>query len=122
MTDAQLQSFLSEYNAVLSDLGERQKKEAKKPNRIDDVMSGMESGLILQGATANEDRLQEDVPETIALLAEAGIKMYMLTGDKQETAINIGFATQMLTNEFEQLLFTFEVRGGRWVAGGCGCG
>jgi phospholipid-transporting ATPase len=108
LSDNELQAFLAKYNDVLSDLMERQKKEAKKPNKIDDVMAEMESGLLLQGATANEDKLQEEVPETIALLAEAGIKIYMLTGDKQETAINIGFATQMLTNEFEQFLFTFE--------------
>lgn len=84
-------------------------KESKKPNKIDATMAEMESGLILQGATANEDQLQEAVPETIAKLSEAGIKIYMLTGDKQETAINIGFAAQMLTNEFKQLLFTSEV-------------
>jgi hypothetical protein len=44
------------------------------------VMAEMESNLLLQGATANEDRLQEDVPQTIALLAEAGIQFFMLTG------------------------------------------
>ncbi len=43
-------------------------------------MAEMESNLLLQGATANEDRLQEDVPQTIALLVEAGIQFFMLTG------------------------------------------
>ncbi len=80
LTREALESFVEEYNKVLGNLVERQKKEAKKPNLIDDVMAAMESDLKLQGATANEDKLQEDVPETIALLAEAGIKMYMLTG------------------------------------------
>ena len=36
----------------------------------------------LLGATAIEDRLQEGVPETIALLREAGLKIWVLTGDK----------------------------------------
>ena len=80
LTKDQVDVFLDEFNAVQADLVERQKKEAKKPNRIDDVMAAMESNLLLQGATANEDKLQEEVPETIALLSEAGIKFYMLTG------------------------------------------
>jgi P-type E1-E2 ATPase len=46
--------------------------------------------LTLLGATAIEDKLQEGVPETIANLAKADIKIWVLTGDKQETAINIG--------------------------------
>lgn len=46
--------------------------------------------LLLLGATAIEDRLQAGVPETIATLLKAEIKIWVLTGDKQETAINIG--------------------------------
>lgn len=42
------------------------------------------------GATAIEDRLQAGVPETIATLMKAEIKIWILTGDKQETALNIG--------------------------------
>ncbi len=48
LPEPELQDFLGRYNAVLSDLVERQKKEAKKPNKIDDIMSEMESGLVLQ--------------------------------------------------------------------------
>ncbi len=50
----------------------------------------------LPGATGIVDRLQEDVPETIEALQEAGIKVWVLTGDKQETAINIAFACKLL--------------------------
>lgn len=46
--------------------------------------------LMLLGATAIEDRLQAGVPETISTLMRADIKIWVLTGDKQETAINIG--------------------------------
>jgi P-type E1-E2 ATPase len=52
--------------------------------------------------------VQEEVPETIALLAQAGVKVIMLTGDKQETAVNIAFAARMLSNEFDTLLYTSE--------------
>ncbi len=42
------------------------------------------------GCTAVEDKLQDRVPETIRMLKECGIAFYMLTGDKRETAVNIG--------------------------------
>lgn len=102
------QEWNERYEAWLSNIEEKSKYDNKQPNKIDECMDEMEMGLLLQGATANEDKLQEDVPDTIARLAEAGIKIWMLTGDKQETAINIGFATQMLTTEMEMLMFTSE--------------
>ncbi|KAK7148779.1 hypothetical protein R3I93_012961 [Phoxinus phoxinus] len=56
----------------------------------------LETNLTLLGATGIVDRLQEEVPETIEALQEAGIKVWVLTGDKQETAINIAFACKLL--------------------------
>ena len=53
------------------------------------------------GATAIEDRLQEGVPGTIRDLARAGIKTWVLTGDKVETAINIGFSSRLLDPSME---------------------
>ena len=46
--------------------------------------------MLLVGASAIEDKLQDGVPNTIATLARANIKIWVLTGDKDETAINIG--------------------------------
>ncbi|XP_045155973.1 phospholipid-transporting ATPase IK [Echinops telfairi] len=59
----------------------------------------MEQNLQLLGATAIEDRLQDGVPETIKCLKDGNIKVWVLTGDKQETAVNIGFACQLLTED-----------------------
>ncbi len=59
----------------------------------------IERDLLLIGSTAIEDRLQDGVPETIAKLAQAGIKIWVLTGDKVETAINIGRSCNLLTPE-----------------------
>ncbi|XP_049910640.1 phospholipid-transporting ATPase IC [Epinephelus moara] len=56
----------------------------------------MERELQLLGVTAIEDRLQEGVPETIALLQQAGLKVWVLTGDKKETAVNIGYSCKLL--------------------------
>lgn len=51
------------------------------------------------GATGVEDRLQESVPDTIVALREAGIQVWVLTGDKPETAVNIGYACRLLEEE-----------------------
>jgi len=106
--EATLKPWLERYEAHLSDLNQKRLKDAKLPNKIDETAAEMERHLLFQGATANEDKLQEQVPETIALLAQAGIKIYMCTGDKQETAINIGFAARMLSNEFVRIIVTSE--------------
>ncbi|ELK19322.1 Putative phospholipid-transporting ATPase IK [Pteropus alecto] len=59
----------------------------------------MEQNLQLLGATAIEDRLQDGVPETIQCLKQGNIKVWVLTGDKQETAVNIGFACRLLSED-----------------------
>ena len=48
------------------------------------------------GATGIEDLLQESVPDTVVALREAGIQVWVLTGDKPETAVNIGYACRLL--------------------------
>ncbi|KAH6595449.1 hypothetical protein BASA61_003809 [Batrachochytrium salamandrivorans] len=64
----------------------------------------IEKDLILLGATAIEDRLQDDVPDTIHTLATAGIKIWVLTGDRQETAINIGYSCKLITEEMSLIV------------------
>ncbi|CAH2296591.1 phospholipid-transporting ATPase IC [Pelobates cultripes] len=66
---------------------------------LDKVYEEIETDLLLLGATAIEDKLQDDVPYTISKLAKADIKIWVLTGDKKETAENIGFACELLTDE-----------------------
>ncbi|KAM8793549.1 phospholipid-transporting ATPase IC-like [Eudromia elegans] len=66
---------------------------------LDKVYEEIEKNLILLGATAIEDKLQDGVPETINKLSKAGIKIWVLTGDKKETAENIGFSCELLTDE-----------------------
>jgi phospholipid-transporting ATPase len=58
----------------------------------------LENDITILGATAIEDKLQEHVPETISKIRQAGIKLWVLTGDKLETARNIGFSTKVLDN------------------------
>nr|GMD39989.1 phospholipid-transporting ATPase 1-like [Ipomoea batatas] len=64
----------------------------------------IECNLTLLGATAIEDKLQEGVPEAIESLRQAGIKVWVLTGDKQETAISIGLSCKLLTSDMHRII------------------
>lgn len=73
--------------------------DASSRNKALDLLNNeVETHLTLLGATAIEDKLQDGVPECITTLAEAGIKIWVLTGDKVETAINVGFLCGLLKN------------------------
>uniref|UniRef100_A0A8C9F2V7 Phospholipid-transporting ATPase n=1 Tax=Pavo cristatus TaxID=9049 RepID=A0A8C9F2V7_PAVCR len=77
----------------------RQEAEAAIDNRDELLMETaqhLETKLTLLGATGIEDRLQDGVPDTIAALREAGIQIWVLTGDKQETAVNIAYSCKLL--------------------------
>ncbi|KAF9962211.1 hypothetical protein BGZ72_009287 [Mortierella alpina] len=69
-----------------------------RQSMLEDLAEEMERDLQLLGATGIEDRLQEGVPETIRLIKRAGIKVWVLTGDKMETAISIGVSTGLLSH------------------------
>ena len=56
----------------------------------------IEHSYHIVGASAIEDKLQDMVPETISLLMSANIRVWVLTGDKQETAIEIGRSCSLL--------------------------
>uniref|UniRef100_A0A8C0Q9K3 Phospholipid-transporting ATPase n=2 Tax=Canis lupus familiaris TaxID=9615 RepID=A0A8C0Q9K3_CANLF len=68
----------------------------------------LETNLHLLGATGIEDRLQDGVPETIAKLRQAGLQIWVLTGDKQETAINIAYACKLLDHDEEVITLNAE--------------
>ena len=79
-----------------------------REDKLETISDAMERDLNLIGGTAIEDRLQDGVPDTIALLADAGIKLWVLTGDKVETAINIGFSCNLLSNEMDLIVFKVQ--------------
>lgn len=64
---------------------------------LDKVAEAIEQNLQLLGATAIEDKLQDGVPDAIHTLQQAGIKIWVLTGDRQETAINIGLSCRLIS-------------------------
>ncbi|KAL9108896.1 MAG: hypothetical protein Q9227_006427 [Pyrenula ochraceoflavens] len=79
-----------------------------RDQKLEEVSDRIEQELTLVGGTAIEDRLQDGVPDTIALLGDAGIKLWVLTGDKVETAINIGFSCNLLSNDMDLIVLKFE--------------
>ena len=78
--DAEYEAWAKRYHEATTALDDRE-------DRVEAVSDEIEHDLKLLGATAIEDRLQDGVPETIADLKEADIKIWVLTGDKLETAI-----------------------------------
>ncbi|XP_078180817.1 putative phospholipid-transporting ATPase 4 isoform X2 [Carex rostrata] len=76
---------------------------ADRDAQLERVAELMEKELILVGATAVEDKLQRGVPQCVDKLAQAGLKIWVLTGDKMETAINIGYACSLLRQGMKQI-------------------
>ncbi|KAG4972476.1 hypothetical protein JHK84_038555 [Glycine max] len=81
---------------------------SERDTMLEQVSDVMERELILVGATAVEDKLQKGVPQCIDKLAQAGLKIWVLTGDKMETAINIGFACSLLRQGMKQICITMN--------------
>ncbi|CAK9784350.1 unnamed protein product [Cutaneotrichosporon oleaginosum] len=87
----------AEYEAWASAYHEAEVALSDREQKMEDVMAQVETNLQLLGATAIEDKLQDGVPETIADLKRAGINIWVATGDKLETAVAIGYTTNLLT-------------------------
>ncbi|KAJ3030818.1 hypothetical protein HK097_005578, partial [Rhizophlyctis rosea] len=103
----------SEYTDFKKRYDEAATSNADRDAELDVVAESVERDLVLVGATAIEDKLQEGVPECIATLMDAGLKLWVLTGDKMETAINIGFSCNLLTRDMTLVV----VRGGEEEGG-----
>ncbi|EXK47997.1 hypothetical protein FOXG_00454 [Fusarium oxysporum f. sp. lycopersici 4287] len=88
ITEQEYQAWKKTWDEATTSLSDRQQ-------RIEDAGDMIEQSFDLVGATAIEDKLQKGVPETIERLRKANIKVWMLTGDKRETAINIAHSARI---------------------------
>uniref|UniRef100_A0A8C3L5L3 Phospholipid-transporting ATPase n=1 Tax=Chrysolophus pictus TaxID=9089 RepID=A0A8C3L5L3_CHRPC len=79
-----------------------------REDKLSEIYEEIEKDLMLLGATAIEDKLQDGVPQTIETLAKASIKIWVLTGDKQETAMNIGYSCNLL---YDDMADVFVIEG-----------
>ncbi|KAK2467632.1 hypothetical protein APHAL10511_000487 [Amanita phalloides] len=89
------------YDAATSALENRDEE-------IEKASAMVERDLVILGATALEDKLQEGVPEAIEMLHRAGIKLWILTGDKLQTAIEIGYSCNLLKSEMDVMILSAD--------------
>jgi phospholipid-translocating ATPase len=104
-----------EYVKVQGMINEAFSDIMNRKRRLADAYDEIESGLTLIGATAVEDKLQDQVAETLEFLREGGIKVWVLTGDKKETAVNISnscrhFNTDMIRMDLAGLKDLVQIR------------
>lgn len=97
LTDAEVEEWQCMYEDASTSLTDRSAKLCQTANLI-------ECNLNLLGATGIEDKLQDGVPGAIESLRQAGIKVWVLTGDKQETAISIGISCKLLTTDMQYII------------------
>ncbi|KAI1491977.1 P-type ATPase [Biscogniauxia mediterranea] len=88
ISEAEYNAWKTVYDGATTSLVNRQDK-------IEEAGEMIEQSFDLVGATAIEDKLQNGVPDTIDKLRRANIKIWMLTGDKRETAINIAHSARI---------------------------
>ncbi|XP_076877503.1 putative phospholipid-transporting ATPase IA isoform X2 [Brachyhypopomus gauderio] len=105
VSESLYQQWLEVYHRACTSLQNRALK-------MEESYELIEKNLQLLGATAIEDKLQDHVPETIETLVKADIKIWILTGDKQETAINIGHSCKLLTKNMGLLVINEETLDG----------
>ncbi|KAL0484376.1 phospholipid-transporting ATPase [Acrasis kona] len=91
LNDDQASEWLKEWRKAKVATQNKELKEEQAANKL-------ECDLELIGSTAIEDKLQEFVPETISFFMKAGLKMWMLTGDKRQTAKNIAKTTGLFND------------------------
>ncbi|KAI4876349.1 hypothetical protein NFI96_017814 [Prochilodus magdalenae] len=96
LDEAEFEVWRERHHEASTALDDREEK-------LDAIYEEIEKDLVLIGATAVEDKLQDGVPQTIEQLSKADIKIWVLTGDKQETAENIGYSCNMLREEMTEV-------------------
>jgi phospholipid-transporting ATPase len=90
-----------EYSIWSNKLHEANLNLENKAKEIESVYAEIEKDIYIIGSTIVEDKLQDGVPETIKDLRLGGIKIWMLTGDKMDTAYNIGLSCNLISKDLK---------------------
>lgn len=93
----------TEYEKINEILKNAELNITERESACQTAYESVECELTLLGATGVDDRLQEGVEETLTDLREAGIKIWVLTGDKEETAISVSYKCGHLSNKMKIL-------------------
>ncbi|VDO06441.1 unnamed protein product [Rodentolepis nana] len=86
-----------EWSQLKSQLDAARKKLDGRDEALSEAFKKIERQLVLVGCTGIEDKLQDGVRETLIALRNAGIQIWILTGDKEETAVNISYSAGHFT-------------------------
>ncbi len=102
ISEDEYQKFRSKLSMVESD------KNATSED-IYKIKQEFEKDLFLFGASAIEDKLQENLKETIDMLKLAEIKLWVITGDKSDTAKNIAYSSGLFRKDQPPIEFDMEL-------------
>eukprot|EP00658_Telonema_sp_P-2_P046910 TRINITY_DN3529_c0_g1_i10.p1 TRINITY_DN3529_c0_g1~~TRINITY_DN3529_c0_g1_i10.p1 ORF type:complete len:1190 (-),score=231.81 TRINITY_DN3529_c0_g1_i10:273-3842(-) len=116
VTEHEVEEWLTAHHLASTTTG------ATRGDALREVYASMETGLEFRGLTGISDSLQDQVPQTISMLTHAGIKLWVLTGDKMSTAAQIAQTCRIVpkTREPHQLMLYLE--GGQLSVEERGCG
>ncbi|XP_060264239.1 phospholipid-transporting ATPase IG isoform X11 [Ovis aries] len=95
-----------DYERVNRQLIEAKMALQDREEKMEKVFDEIETDMHLIGATAVEDKLQDQAAETIEALHAAGLKVWVLTGDKMETAKSTCYACRLFQTNTELLELT----------------
>ena len=102
LEQAELNNFIEEFQVATTSVVERGQK-------ILEVFDKYSKNMNLLGVSGVEDKLQDNVPETLEALAAANVKVWMLTGDKLETAICVALSSRLFSRETDyKVIKTFS--------------
>lgn len=76
-------------------------KSTDKKQKMVSLALKVEKEIVLLGCTAILDHLQEKVPESIMRFGQAGIKVWMITGDKLQTAESIAYSAGIFNESMD---------------------
>eukprot|EP01147_Barroeca_monosierra_P001442 gene1442-4602_t len=94
---------VEEASVLIPELIEAHESMENRKVILNDIYERIEQNMTLLGVTAVEDRLQEGVPETITKIRQAQMALWVLTGDKVQTAINISISAGHFKSNTPQL-------------------
>jgi phospholipid-transporting ATPase len=103
IADDELDAWLSAFRADEAALVDRDRRIGERADEI-------ERRLDVLGVSGVEDRLQPLVPEAIVWLRRAGIKIWILTGDKLETAVAIGKTSGVIQPQSDVVVIAAQGR------------
>eukprot|EP00825_Cyclidium_porcatum_P009483 TRINITY_DN14842_c0_g1_i3.p1 TRINITY_DN14842_c0_g1~~TRINITY_DN14842_c0_g1_i3.p1 ORF type:complete len:534 (+),score=51.47 TRINITY_DN14842_c0_g1_i3:156-1757(+) len=101
ISEEEFESWAVQYKKTCSQIEDRDEA-------VQRCQSLIEKNLTLIGVTGIEDTLQDQVPESVEAFLKAGIKFWVLTGDKVETAINVAFACKIIRESYKQYTLNVE--------------